>query len=362
MHNLRYRKEAALALASTVLVFGGAEGALRTLRLPRSGDSVLSPAARAGFQAMGGHLAPWLREDPELCWAYRQSLDVVEMPWRASSQRYHLNAEGFRGPEIALPPSRPVILCTGDSVTAGYGVADAESYPSRLQEILRDRWSLRHCTVINTGVNGYSSEQGKTLLRRTLPRFRPDVVIICFGIDDDWPSIYPDSNFVGPLGWSGRIRTILRRSNLYRLLRDLIVKAKIDRASRAGAAVPRVAPEAYARNLRQMVAAARESGASPVLIAPTSRHEHHQTSQTITLHAPVSFYRQIMASVATEERVPYLDDPCLSGRDRCSAGLFVDFGHPNAKGHCILAERLAPIVADCLPDARRDRERALGSS
>lgn len=42
------------------------------------------------------------------------------------------NAAGFRGPPLDDPPTRPRVLCLGDSVTFGWGVEDDESWPARL--------------------------------------------------------------------------------------------------------------------------------------------------------------------------------------------------------------------------------------
>ena len=69
-----------------------------------------------------------------------------------------------------------VILAFGDSLTYGYGVEPAFSYPSKLEEQLGVK-------VINAGVSGEDSSQG---LKR-LPKFlkeKPDIVILCHGGND----------------------------------------------------------------------------------------------------------------------------------------------------------------------------------
>ncbi|MBT6662950.1 MAG: arylesterase, partial [Nitrospina sp.] len=48
--------------------------------------------------------------------------------------------------------SSPVILAFGDSLTAGFGVPDTESYPARLQNILIKNGYTHK--VVNAGVSG----------------------------------------------------------------------------------------------------------------------------------------------------------------------------------------------------------------
>lgn len=77
------------------------------------------------------------------------------------------------------PP--PVILAFGDSLTAGFGVAEKESYPSRLREILKRRGHPHQ--VINAGVSGDTTAGG---LRRIgwLLQQNPEIVILELGAND----------------------------------------------------------------------------------------------------------------------------------------------------------------------------------
>jgi len=77
--------------------------------------------------------------------------------------------------------SSPVILAFGNSLTAGFGVLDNESYPSRLQNILVQN-GYPH-KVINAGVSGDTTAGG---LRRIkwLMKHTPEVVILELGAND----------------------------------------------------------------------------------------------------------------------------------------------------------------------------------
>lgn len=51
-----------------------------------------------------------------------------------------------------VPADAPILITFGDSLTAGYGLAPEESYPSVLQNLLAERGTPYR--VINEGVNG----------------------------------------------------------------------------------------------------------------------------------------------------------------------------------------------------------------
>ena len=77
--------------------------------------------------------------------------------------------------------SRPVLVCFGDSLTAGAGVAPDEAYPAFLQQRLDGAgYSYR---VVNAGVNGNTTKDGVTRLPEVLER-HPQVVVVEFGGND----------------------------------------------------------------------------------------------------------------------------------------------------------------------------------
>lgn len=75
----------------------------------------------------------------------------------------------------------PVIVCFGDSITAGYGVAPGQAYPDDLQSELDKRGY--HYRVANSGISGNTSKDGVDRLKDVL-RLHPAVVIVEFGGND----------------------------------------------------------------------------------------------------------------------------------------------------------------------------------
>lgn len=76
---------------------------------------------------------------------------------------------------------RPVIACFGDSLTAGYGVDAADSYPSRLQGLL-DKAGY-HYRVVNLGISGETTKDGLARVDRVLA-LHPAVTVVEFGGND----------------------------------------------------------------------------------------------------------------------------------------------------------------------------------
>ena len=88
------------------------------------------------------------------------------------------------GPIFAgAPPSasRPILVCYGDSITAGLGLRDGEAYPEDLQKLLDARGYAYK--VVNQGTSGATTKDALAGLPYVL-RLHPAVVIAEFGGND----------------------------------------------------------------------------------------------------------------------------------------------------------------------------------
>lgn len=75
----------------------------------------------------------------------------------------------------------PVIVCFGDSLTAGYGAAAGHSYPDYLQQIL-DSLGY-HYRVVNMGISGDTTKDGVNRLNNVIAA-HPAIVVVEFGGND----------------------------------------------------------------------------------------------------------------------------------------------------------------------------------
>ena len=74
------------------------------------------------------------------------------------------------------------ILFFGDSLTAGYGLPAADSFPARIQQRL-DAAGLPY-RALNYGVSGETSAGGRQRLASVLARQAPDVFVLALGAND----------------------------------------------------------------------------------------------------------------------------------------------------------------------------------
>ena len=81
----------------------------------------------------------------------------------------------------ALQSTRPLLICFGDSLTAGAGVDPDQAYPAYLQ-LLLDREGYGY-KVVNAGVSGDTTKDGLDRLDEVVKE-HPQVVVVEFGGND----------------------------------------------------------------------------------------------------------------------------------------------------------------------------------
>jgi len=89
----------------------------------------------------------------------------------------------------AFAADRPVLVCFGDSITAGYGLQTGQSYPDALQRDL-DAHGY-HYTVNNQGTSGATTKDAVASLRSIL-LLHPEIVVVEFGGNDGLRGLPPD--------------------------------------------------------------------------------------------------------------------------------------------------------------------------
>jgi hypothetical protein len=103
---------------------------------------------------------------------------------------------GLASPEspVARPtPTTFRVLTTGDAFTMPEGLDYAQSYPARLEAILRRCLAPRLVQVINAGVTGYGPREELPQLRELVPLFTPDLIVHEFFVND-WSDITVDAD------------------------------------------------------------------------------------------------------------------------------------------------------------------------
>ncbi len=156
---------------------------------------VEASARLAGHFLLGTPLVDIRRviSDEHLIWKFNPGYTGPLYTYRYA----HINRQGHLGEDLMVPKKdgeiRVVVL--GGSVAFGLGVADMqENLCSQLQINLQQSSPGKNYTVINAGVPGYSSWNGRQFVERDLAKLQPDVLIVAFGWNDSMLDWGPDSD------------------------------------------------------------------------------------------------------------------------------------------------------------------------
>lgn len=212
--------------------------------------------------------------DPHLFWKFKpnQTLDAHGVYLKP----VHINSRGFRGPDFQeqKPANTLRIVCIGDSTTFGWSVGDDQTYAAKLSEILEPLCATKKVEVLNLGVTGYTSLQGRELMIRQVKKMRPDMVVFAFGPNDRLPAINSDQDHIEKGTWAvSKLQVTLHRLSVYKLLKAGVIYLKnrarglsLDPKTYIPHLKRKVSPEQYANNVRTVKAACDEIGAGLILV------------------------------------------------------------------------------------------------
>lgn len=135
------------------------------------------------------------KEDPRRYVAFRKSqtpgLDYefapgVRVPW--GDREIRTNPQGFRGPDFAeVGGEWPRIAVIGDSIAAGYGVAEDEALPYRMAALMREQGL--HGEVLGFGVPGYNIQRIALLWEKKVQPYHPAAVVYAMCLNDARPEL-----------------------------------------------------------------------------------------------------------------------------------------------------------------------------
>ena len=332
-----------------------------------------------------------------------KAAETAELPELGSEdgvrRRYEweirVGPKGHRG--LDFPARKPKgelrVACFGDSRTIGESLAENETYPARLQALLRDGFRDRPVRVLNLGTDGWSSHQGLVLLKDNAD-YAIDVAVFAFGINDtdtDWGISDQEKARLLDRPLVSIQRTLYRSTAFFWAQRQfqsaqgaLFGKTLVRRPERdpASPRTPRVSPDEYAATLRRMLAVCRERGIAPILLVmpvnpyrdwerwaspPEPYREHYARGRvlrrrddldaahkefTAALDATVfAAYNREALRAAAELGVAVVDARRAFFDVLRYEPVFADEMHPNPRGADLLARLLLDVIESRLRGA-----------
>jgi lysophospholipase L1-like esterase len=209
-----------------------------------------------------------LERDPELLWRLRAGLSTTFENAYVRTNDLHL-----RGPAVDLPkpPGRYRVVCLGASPTFGWGVGEPDAYPAVVGGLLRN--TVAGAEVLNGGVPGYTSWQGRNFLESRVLAWSPDAVTVAYDLNDlDRFRFFqndgrPDGEQRGAPPWIAASQNLLNRAATYRLFRRALMGVVARWGTLDAERLPRrVSIDAYRENLRAIAKACAARGVGVVFL------------------------------------------------------------------------------------------------
>jgi len=308
------------------------------------------------------------------------SLGIRGRP-NAQFQKWKLNGEGFRSPEVAKTPKPGCVRVAvmGASETFGYYESEGKEWPAQFADSLARNGCYE---VVNTAIAGMSLPAQIQLWDKWVSQFRPDIVVLyippAFYLSDDPPS-FPAPTRSGPDSPSTRfvprlLDRLKDRIEFPEFIQRRRVAKSIDRAV-AGKPdtwfyrdLPADRLALYRTHMDSLISNIRATGAVPVLVTHAMRFgdppkpddadllmSWHKFTPRATADVLLAFERAAAATtrdIAREQGLQLVDvAAAMTGHTEW----FADFTHFDDNGAGIIAGAIAKAV-ERVPVPRVPRE------
>ena len=291
-----------------------------------------------------------IERDSGRLWRFRPNSKAISEEY--TGLVYEINSSGFRGPEIFQSKPDYRVLALGNSCTFGWGISLQYTWTERLRKKLDKRYQNSKHEVINAGVPAYSSFQGKEYLFDELMVLEPDAVIISFGWNDHWAGMdgIPDSEHQLPNQALLNLQNLLNRTNLYRLMRKIIIGAppKPDTTALDQVPGPRRVPRVeFVSNLTEIIDSLNQHGIQSILVVPpVPSPEGYFGGQEMNVHILHGAYQEDIRLVAAQTGTVLVDLQPLFDQYQ---NLFpLDPIHYNVQGSELVSRALFEAITDLI--------------
>lgn len=217
-----------------------------------------------------------LNRDPVIFWRQRSNLDVL-----FHEVKVHTDAWGLRNQKLNLKKKENSlrIICLGPSSTFGWGIENKSTYAYLLKKLIESACiDFQDIEVINAGVIGYSSYQGKVFLKESILQLNPDIIIVSYLINDiDKYRFYRSNGKADKeLGEENKLlvcsENLFARSKLYRVLKKAVLFGRDENLGYGGNGGGvyfenrRVSEDDFSANLNEIIDIAEAGGIKVIFL------------------------------------------------------------------------------------------------
>ncbi|MFH2035821.1 MAG: SGNH/GDSL hydrolase family protein [Candidatus Zixiibacteriota bacterium] len=286
------------------------------------------------------------KKDKELFWRFRPSQSVSSKFFK--NKEYHINDYGLRGDEIKPDTGQIRIIGLGNSCTFGWGIGYDTTYLQQLSRLLATNAEMPSCEIINAGIPGYSSFQGRRFFFSDLADLNPDIVLMMFGWNDQWAAAdnIPDDMQKMPPQIIIDIQNSLSRLKLYRLIKKIIlsvIEEPLDNKLNRENPVYRVNETEFFENLETIAVHCLKNNIVPIVLTSPipSLDKYYPPGSKSMMHNYHEYYNHQARNLTRNSPIQLIDlARIFDNYDNLFDDARTDPIHFNVLGHKVAGEAI----------------------
>lgn len=290
-------------------------------------------------------------KDSYLFWRLRPDQHITSEFFEGKT--YQINRLGFRGGNFRLTREGLRVAVLGNSCSFGWGVGFRETFGYLIQQQLRSA-GYERAQVYNYSVPGYSSFQGKRNYLKNVSKFKPDILIITFGWNDQWlaANARPDNLQEFPPEIIVALQNIMARSRFYRFMKSAVFSILPAGESDKAPPLARVSLDDFKMNLSEIIDSAKADDAKIILLTSPipSLVTYFNSAGRSYLHENHLIYNDAIRETAAVHSVGLVDLAAIFDQ---YSNLFdnpeKDPFHYNKLGHDLAAVEIFKFIQDWSP-------------
>ncbi len=286
------------------------------------------------------------KKDPQLFWRLRSSQTISSKFFEG--KKYSINSHGLRGEEIPAGTGKVRIVVMGNSCTFGWGIPNDKTYAEQLGRLINADGALPEVEVINAGIPGYSTFQGRRFFYTDIILLKPDIVMMMFAWNDQWAAAdnIPDKNQQMPPEYIINLQNIFSRLKIYRLIKKIalsIIEEPLDSKLIKENPVYRVSEGDFYDNLDVIIQYCKREKITPVLLTSPipSLEKYYPPGVRSPMHQYHEYYNYQTRQLAKFNKIPLVDvAKIFNDYDNLFDNAPEDPIHFNDAGHRTAAEAI----------------------